>query len=336
MSDPILPIPAPVEFERPIEVFVVRPYRQMYWLHALLLLLTIFTTTVMGARMEFNFLRNQSPFSVADDGLPIFPLTWALHGSHLLLGLPFSLTLMLILMAHEMGHYLYCRRYHVQATLPFFIPFPSLIGTLGAFIRIRAQIRSRKALFDIGIAGPIGGLLVAVPTLFLTLGLSHPMPANQGGAEINYPLIFHLAHYLRAVLGFGTSLPLQQLTVHPVVMAAWVGMLATALNLLPAGQLDGGHILFATSPRAHRIVSRLTVVALIPLGYFFWIVWLVWAIVLGFIGMKHPTVQEDSDIGTGRRWLALLALIMLILTFIPGPFTHGSLPEFIRAIRSGE
>jgi membrane-associated protease RseP (regulator of RpoE activity) len=335
MSEITPPVSTPEEFQRPIEVFVVRPYRPRYWLHILLLLATIFTTTVMGARMESNFLRNLSPFYMGDGSLPLFPFSWAMHPRNLLLGLPFSLTLMLILMAHEMGHYVYCLRYGVQATLPFFIPFPSLIGTLGAFIRIRAPIHKRAALFDIGIAGPIGGLIVAIPMLFLSLGLAKPVLGDQGQAEINYPLIFHTAHYLLAHLGLGSSVSLQHLNLHPIAIAAWVGMLATALNLLPAGQLDGGHILFATSPRVHRVVSRLTVVALIPLGFFFWIVWLLWAIGLGFIGIRHPLVQEESGIiGGVRRWLAVLALVMLALTFTPGPFIHGSLPEFIHALRT--
>jgi len=132
------------DYYRPVEVFVAQPPKQRYWLHVVLLLATIFTTLVVGARMEFNFLHNQPFFYTSDDSITsVFPLTWALQGSNILLGIPFSLTLMLILMAHEMGHYLYCRHYGVSATLPFFIPFPSLFGTMGAFIRIRSPIRSR-------------------------------------------------------------------------------------------------------------------------------------------------------------------------------------------------
>src|SRR5581483_7278007 len=155
MSEPTLPVSSTQEYYRPVDVYVVRPAKPLYWLHAILLMATFFTTLVVGARMQNNFLHNQPVFSTADDSLDIFPLRWALQGSHLWLGVPFSFTLMMILLAHEMGHYLYCRRYQVAATLPFFIPFPTLIGTLGAFIRIRSPIRSRAELFDIGIAGPI-------------------------------------------------------------------------------------------------------------------------------------------------------------------------------------
>src|SRR5258708_27688329 len=156
------------------DVFFVSKPKPRYWLHILLLLITFFTTLVVGARLESNFLRGLPPFSM-DDG-KIFPLRWALQGSHLVLGIPFSLTLMLILLAHEMVHYLYCVKYGVHATLPFFIPFPTLIGTLGAFIRIRSPLRSRSILFDIGIAGPIAGFVVALVVLICSLGLSHVAP----------------------------------------------------------------------------------------------------------------------------------------------------------------
>ena len=152
-----------------MEVYVVRPPKPRYALHAMLFLATIFTTLVVGARMEFNFLRGLPPFYTGEGSLPLFPIRWALHPSHLVLGIPFSFSLMLILLAHEMGHYLCCRYYGVHATLPFFIPFPSLIGTMGAFIRIRSPIRSRSALFDIGIAGPIAGFLPIADGPFLPL-----------------------------------------------------------------------------------------------------------------------------------------------------------------------
>src|SRR6266545_3278484 len=218
-------------------VFVSRP-RPRYWLNVLLLVTTFFTTLVVGARLEWNFLRGQPPFSTE-----IFPLRWALQGSHLALGIPFSLTLMLILLAHEMGHYLYCIQYGVYATLPFFIPFPTLIGTLGAFIRIRSPIRSRAELFDIGIAGPIAGFVVSVVVLAFGLEFSKAMTAPISALDLsfapNYPLIFPLVHSFmtRVGLAHGTSgLPLDRLLVHPTVIAAWVGMFATSLNLLPGGQ----------------------------------------------------------------------------------------------------
>src|SRR6266849_5339832 len=227
MSEILPPAPSTYQDYRPMEVYVVRPPKPRYALHTLLFLATIFTTLVVGARMEFNFLHNLPVFSLNDDALPLFPVRWALaQPSRVLLGIPFASTLMLILLAHEMGHYLCCRYYGVYATLPFFIPAPTLIGTLGAFIRIRSPIRSRTALFDIGIAGPIAGFVVALVVLVASLGLSKPLLAPSD-IELGYPLIFELMHRLLASAasahGAGT-LPLTQANLHPVALAAWVGM----------------------------------------------------------------------------------------------------------------
>src|SRR5436309_4969865 len=252
MSEILPPAPSTYQDYRPMEVYVVRPPKPRYALHAMLFLATIFTTLVVGARMEFNFLHNLPVFSLNDDALPLFPVRWALaEPSRLLLGLPFASTLMLILLAHEMGHYLYCRYYGVYATLPFFIPAPTLIGTMGAFIRIRSPIRTRATLFDIGIAGPIAGFVVAFPVLIIALLVSRPAtaPASDSGLELGFPLIFH---FVWKVLHPQATVPLAQLSLSPIAIAAWVGMFATSLNLLPGGQLDGGHILYALWPRLHR------------------------------------------------------------------------------------
>jgi len=322
-----------------MEVFLVRPPRPRYWLHILLLLATLFTTLVVGASMESNFLQNRPTFYVGDGNF--FPVFWAMQPAHLILGIPFAFTLMLILLAHEMGHYLYCVRYRVWATLPFFIPFPSLIGTLGAFIRIRSPIRSRDALFDIGIAGPIAGFVVSVVVLFCSLGFSHPRAALPTSDSINlgYPLIFYLAHSLLAGLGIlhgAGALSLNRVDLHPTAVAAWVGMFATALNLLPGGQLDGGHIIFSLAPRAHRFVSILAIAALVPLAFFSWSGWLLWAILLGLSGMRHPIVPEWPGISRNRRWLALVALAMLILTWTPSPIRNSSIPGLVRQWRSAQ
>src|ERR1700730_10011474 len=310
-------VPSQIYAPNGADVSLAPPAKHRYWLHLLLLALTFFTTLVVGARLEWNFLVGRPPFTI-DDG--IFPVQWALQGSHLLLGLPFSLTLMFILLAHEMGHYLFCVRYGISATLPFFIPFPTLIGTLGAFIRIKSPLRSRAVLFDIGIAGPIAGFAVALAVLIFSLGLSRvaPLDAPSPDIQLGYPLIFHLVHKLFVVAGYGRGLggvPLSRLYLHPVAIAAWVGMFATSLNLLPGGQLDGGHIVFAVSPRAHKIISQVTILALIPLAVYFWTGWLVWAVLLRLSGMRHPSVPIWPDITIGRHWLAIFALIMLALTF---------------------
>ena len=256
-----------------IQVHFVHPPRDRYWLHILLLLATVFTTLVVGAGMQFSFQNGLAPYSADQDAVvPFFPIAWVLHQpARLLLGVPFSAALLLILLSHEMGHYLYCRRYRVWATLPYFIPFPSLAGTMGAFIRIRSAIRSRAALFDIGIAGPIAGFIPALAALFVGLALSKPAPLAflaRPDFQFGHPLVFSAAQHVLAALTHGRLhlLPLERVYLHPVAVAAWVGMFATSLNLLPGGQLDGGHIIYAVFPRAHRFITVLTVGILLPIS----------------------------------------------------------------------
>jgi len=307
--------------------------RQRYWLHALLLLATCFTTLVMGARMQYNFQHGQAALSMGDDSLPYFPGGWMFsHPARLLGGLPFMATLMLFFMAHEMGHYLCCRRYGVYATLPFFIPMPTLIGTMGAVILIRSRIRSRTALFDIGIAGPIAGFVVALAVLIVSLGWSKPAHPGFGAAEygLGYPLVFQGLHWLLVSMNLlrgPAALPLNRVLLHPTAIAAWVGMFATSLNLLPGGQLDGGHIIFSISPRVHKLVSRLTILILLPMACYLWVGWFLWAILLQISSFRHPQVAEWPRVSGGRTWLAVLALLMLALTLAPAPFAHSSLRE---------
>src|SRR5271170_8333178 len=217
MSEPTSSFPTPIEWEQhPQPVWVIAPPRQRWWLYGLFLLLTMFSTMVVGARMQFNFLHRLPVFSLNDDSLSLFPIVWIMHHpANLLMGIPFSFTLMFILFAHEMGHYLYARHYHVDTTLPFFVPFPSLIGTLGAFIRIKSPIPSRAALFDIGIAGPIAGFIPACVALVWGLSLSHPIaPPIIGSAtteiQLGFPLIFDLAARLLHI-----ACPLSALSLHP-------------------------------------------------------------------------------------------------------------------------
>ena len=340
MSDPTPPVPYVDEEPRAVDVFVVpQPPRPKYWLHGILLLLTLFTTLVVGARLEYNFLHSLPAFTLQDDTLPMFPLNWIWHApKNLLLGVPFAGTLMAILLAHEMGHYVYCVRYGVNATLPFFIPAPTLIGTLGAFIRIKSPIHSRAALFDIGIAGPIAGFVVACAVLVCSLLLSHPMPMGTGASDVQFgmPLIFHLMYWMVGLFhGPGAwQVPLSRVSLHPTGIAAWVGMFATALNLLPGGQLDGGHIVYAVWPRLHRHIGNLVIGILLPLGFIAifrdqgwldggwagWEGWLVWVIFIAVSGLRHPIVPHYPGVGRSRQWMSLVALAMFVLTFMPEPF----------------
>jgi membrane-associated protease RseP (regulator of RpoE activity) len=318
-----------------VRVIVIHPPKRRYWLHALLFLATIFATLCMGARMQDTFNHNLGLFS---QDLDYWPWQWALEDWHrLLLGIPYSACVLGILGAHEMGHYVYCVMRRVFATLPFFIPAPSLIGTFGAFIRIKSPIRSRADLFDIGIAGPIAGFIVAVPVMVFGLLASKPLSGAaaeaaaqattnpDAGLLLGYPLIFKLVHWVAAALGGHAVIaqtPVQGLYLHPVAMAGWVGMFATALNLLPGGQLDGGHIIFAANPRWHRPVSFVSITVLLVLSWYFWAGWLLWAVVLRFTGARHPDVPLYPPLDFKRRVLTGFALLMLVLTLTPAPF-HG-------------
>jgi membrane-associated protease RseP (regulator of RpoE activity) len=333
MSDSTPPLSSTSELLPPLEVYVVTPTRKHLWINLLLLAATIFSTLLVGARLEYSFLHNLPIFP--DNLLDLFPVPWiARYPSRLLLGIPFCSTLMLILLAHEMGHYLYCRYYDVYATLPYFIPAPTLIGTFGAFIRIKSPIRSRTALFDIGVAGPIAGFAVATVTLFAALTLSKPlMPGAAGsslafGRQLGYPLVFYFAHWLLAHLGLGraSAVPLDSLYLHPTAIAAWAGMFATALNLLPGGQLDGGHIVYAIFPRGHRWVSRLTTIGLVVASWW-WVGWLLWALLLHLSGFRHPQVPAEPGLPAGRRAIFLLAIVLLALTFMYEPLPGAGMKE---------
>ncbi|MFZ0320223.1 MAG: site-2 protease family protein [Candidatus Sulfotelmatobacter sp.] len=350
MSDPTPPsVSSTLEYYRPLPEWAPSPPRQRYWLHILLLLATCFTTLVMGARMQYNFEHNRPALSFSDDPIidqsgqreliSFFPVEWVRsHPARLLGGLPFMATLMFFFLAHEMGHYLFCRRYGVYATLPFFIPVPTPIGTMGAVILIRSRIRSRTALFDIGIAGPIAGFVVAVVVLAASLAFSKLTPAGMGQPdyELGYPLIFKFVHQLLTSIGLihgAAALPLEQTLLHPMAIAAWVGMLATSLNLLPGGQLDGGHIIFSMAPRAHKLISRLTILALLFMSYYLWTGWFLWAILLWLSSFRHPQVAEWPRVSGSRLWLAGFAFVMLLVTFTPAPLGHSSLPEVVQQFR---
>jgi membrane-associated protease RseP (regulator of RpoE activity) len=333
--------PPPQEYQvydperQEIRVVVIHPPKRRYWLHALLLLATVFTTLCIGARMQYSFDHNLGLFS---QDLDYWPWQWVWQDwSRLKLGIPFSFSLLGILTAHELGHYILCVRRKVFATLPFFIPAPTLIGTLGAFIRIKSPIRSRADLFDIGIAGPIAGFVVAVPVLVFALLASKPLtgeaaqaaavalahPDQGGSILLGFPLIFKVVQWVMAATGSQAAaahLPITGLYIHPTAMAAWVGFLATSLNLLPGGQLDGGHVIFAVNPRLHRPISLLSILVLLPLSWFCWAGWLLWAVVLRFTGGRHPDVPLFPPLDMKRRVLAFFALLMLALTFMPAPF----------------
>ncbi len=314
--------PSALELERQPQpdVWVMPAPRQRWGLHLVLLAATFLSTLTVGARIYANFALRQPAFSFNDENLPLFPIEWMWQApARLMHGLSFSLALMFILLAHEMGHYLYSRHYRVHATLPFFIPFPSLIGTFGAFIRIKSPIPTRAALFDIGIAGPIAGFIPACAAILVGLSLSHPlMFAGPLDNEPGFPAAFYLAARLLHL-----DVPVTSLSLHPIAVAGWVGMFATALNLLPGGQLDGGHILFSVFPKLHKWVSLAVVIALVPLAKYCWVGWLLWAVVL-WLTSRHPSIRRRPELSKARKALAVFAIAMLALSFTPTPITGAS------------
>jgi len=278
-------------------------------LHWCLLGLTLLTTTIVGVVFARGFETNR-PLDL-DQFLNILPV---LAARPLLLvdGLAFSLTLLTILLSHELGHYFACRYYGIDASLPYFLPAPTPIGTLGAFIRIRSPIYTRRALFDVGIAGPLAGFVVLVPLLAIGVASSKVIPgiAERGDLIFGTPAILRAMEW--AVFpGVRSS----DILLHPVARGAWVGILATALNLIPIGQLDGGHILYSFAGRWHKLLSRLFVVALVPLGIFYSHTWLVWAALLFFFALRHPTIFDDTPLDRNRVLLGLAALLVFLLTF---------------------
>ncbi len=297
----------------PAIVWQPRPkFQDRVWLHVLLLVLTVVTTTLVGAEHYASFLTDF--LQPARLQLPMSAL--------LVRGFWYSGTILAILGCHELGHYFACRYYDVDASLPFFLPVPiTITGTLGAFIRIREPIPSKRMLFDIGIAGPIAGFVVAVPALFIGIAMSHVarVPVEFSGFELGEPLLFKLAsHVLWGPIQDGYSLNL-----HPVAFAAWFGLLATALNLFPIGQLDGGHISYAVLGRrsTHVTFGMLGIAIVLAYLYSSWIVWTVLMIaMLVAFGPRHPRVfDEHVPLDRTRVLLALFALAMFVLCFTPAP-----------------
>jgi membrane-associated protease RseP (regulator of RpoE activity) len=282
-------------------------------LHGALFLATLLTTTIVGVVFTQSFQAGR-PIEL-DQYVDLFPALWR-SPALLLKGAWFSVPLMIILLAHEMGHYLACRYYNIDATLPFFLPAPTPIGTLGAFIRIQSPIYTKRALFDVGIAGPLAGFAVLLPALILGIAWSKILPgvAESGDLVFGVPLLQRLLESL-LLPGVGTA----NIYLHPVGRAAWVGILATALNLLPIGQLDGGHILYSFIGRRHRLLSRIFVAALVPMGLLYSRSWLVWAVLLFFFGMRHPVIYDQQGVGSERSWLGVAALAIFILTFTLAP-----------------
>lgn len=282
---------------------------RLWWLNLSLVVITFFTTTAFGFSLTQSFaaghpLDADTLFDAYSRLGRLDPAVWR--------GVTFSVPLLMILLAHEFGHYLTSVRWGVNASLPYFLPSPLLLGTFGAFIRIRSPIYTRKSLFDIGIAGPIAGFVVLLPFLIAGTLQSRVVPATSPPGSVTFGVPFALQIF--ETWKFPHVGPLD-IALHPMAMAGWVGLLATAINLMPMGQLDGGHILYALfGARGHRWVSTGMVAVLALLGFEYHAWWL-WAVVMFVLGRRHPLIYDDTPVSKTRVVLSGLALIIFLLSF---------------------
>ncbi len=275
--------------------------KQFPFLHLVLFILTFLSMLVAGALFQ--------------KGVDIFH-----EPGRIVEGLPFALTLMGILLSHELSHYFTSRRHHTKATLPYFIPAPSVIGTFGAFIKMKSPIITRKALIDIGASGPIAGFVLSVIAAVAGLHYSSVVPVSEtaGGLRLGDSILFSLL--TRVVIG--TPPDAYDILLHPVAFAGWIGLFVTSLNLIPIGQLDGGHIAYAFLRERHRVLSIALVVILLILGLFFWEIWAVWGALMVVLGLRHPPViYWEVPLDRKRRFIGAVTLVIFVITFMPSPFT---------------
>jgi len=274
--------------------------------HVILFVLTFFTTLLAGAMLS-----------------GVIP--WETPGE-IYQGLPFSLTLLLILITHELSHYFMSRRHNVSVTLPYFIPAPPfifLIGTFGAIIKMKPPIFDRRALIDIGASGPIGGFFVAVVAVIIGLSFSEVVPIEEiqnidGGLSLGSSILFSII----TKITLNINPEKYEVILHPVAFAGWIGFLVTSLNLLPIGQLDGGHIVYALFGERHKNIAMLTIPLLVILGVIFWPGWLIWAFLMIIIGYRHPPViYPQIQLDRKRRVIGWVSLVIFILTFTPMPIS---------------
>jgi membrane-associated protease RseP (regulator of RpoE activity) len=323
---PQAPLPSVVP-AKPAQGHARSRFRE-YGLPLLLLTASIATTSANGARFMQNFLHGLPPVAQDSD---LWPWGWlAAHPALFRTGWPFSTALLGILLIHELGHYFACRWHRIRATLPWVLPAPTLSGTAGAIIKIRTRIPSRNALMDVGIYGPLAGYVASLAAVALGFVLSVKAAPGAPKAIVRFggePLTIHIVHAL--LLRWDPAVPsFDHITPHPVLVAGWIGLFITSLNLIPGGQLDGGHILYAVSPRAHRLFTNFLPILLFVMGTLYWVGWLLWGLFLMIPAMRHPRVPAETVLSRGRLALAVIGLGIFLMTFTPTPFHGNSLMHF--------
>ncbi len=301
-----------------------------YGLPLLLLAASAITTTANGARFMHNFLLGLQPV-VRDSDL--WPWSWLVRNPQLFkTGWFFSASLLGILLIHEFGHYFACRSHRIRCTLPWVLPAPTLSGTAGAVIRIRTVIPTRNALMDVGIYGPLAGYAASILAVAEGFLLSRPLAPKATAPIIRFggePITIRMVHAL--LLHWKPTLPaFDYIAPHPLLIAGWIGLFITSLNLIPGGQLDGGHILYAISPRAHKIFTKVLPFLLFFAGTFYWVGWILWGVFLMIPAMRHPRVPIMPRLSRGRLALGIVGMAIFLLTFTPTPFYDNSLINFFR------
>jgi len=307
----------------------VRSTFREYGLPLLLLGASVVTTTANGARFMQNFVLGLPPV-VRDSDL--WPWGWlADHPGMFNTGWAFSASLLGILLIHEFGHYFACRWHKIRATLPWVLPAPTLSGTAGAIIKIRNRIPTRDALMDVGIYGPLAGYVASTIAVAVGFALSFHAAANVPNAIVVFgaePLSIRLIHAL--LVQWDPATPsFEHIAPHPVLVAGWIGLFITSLNLIPGGQLDGGHILYAISPKTHKVFTNFLPIVLFLMGTVYWVGWMLWGIFLMIPALRHPKVSVDADLSRGRLVLGVIGLAIFLLTFTPTPFYDNSLMHFL-------
>lgn len=310
----IIDLPPPPSAPRPREL----------WLPLILFLLTVVSTLMVGVEFAQSYAANQEPFSGDANLFEMMALPFK-HPGMFVLGIPFSFTLLAILFAHEMGHYVAARMYGIDVSYPYFIPAPNIFGTFGAFIRIRSPIATRRALFDVGLAGPVVGFVIAAPAMVWAVATSKIVPGVEHGAPLvfGHPLLERL---IAAVVR--PNADVSSLLLNPVGRAAWVGLFVTALNLLPAWQLDGGHIMYSLTSKRHEKISLAVSLALLGFGIYSWntgnasFTWVAWGFILLILSLRfrHPPVWDRwQPLDPARRTWAAVALVIFVLCFTLWP-----------------
>lgn len=304
------------EVPPPQPVFT-RPHRRI-WVPLVLFLCTVFSTLAVGVEFAVSYAQDREPFSGTAGMFGAASQVFQ-HPSLLVLGVPFSFTLLTILLAHELGHFFAGKHYGIDVSYPYFIPAPNFFGTFGAVISIRSPIPTRKALFDVGLAGPVAGFVIALPAMAWAVATSKIVPGAAERADVLF------GHSLLSMLLIGLFHPHinpDWVLLNPVGRAAWVGLFVTALNLLPVWQLDGGHIVYSLASRDHRRISLGVGLGLVLLGVFYWPGWAFWGVILLVLAMRFrhpPLLNQWEPLDPSRRAWAVAALAIFVLCFILAP-----------------